>query len=312
MTFPRLAGALGVLAVALVPGASAQTSYPPCPAGTPTPTFTVNGKVGPVYTTHDLLVRVKQPGDPDFSTQSLEVSGARPLPREEEGVQSTLAVIADSPGTLGATATLLTLASDDSNCTVSGAGSFEVRAATTPEVSKLRRPRVYKPDPKLTWDSEFRFTVKPGATGDRRPLTVEARGIPRAKIPGRGVKPGKRTFAMRASDAAAFERDDRVLGTCSTSTIVCPKRIATWPTGPEINVYDRGGRVVPAAVEVHVTLPRGYPASRRSLRHVLSPAGVDVKVLQGGHTIARLRIAGLCDGRGQYSLCRFKKLTTAL
>jgi hypothetical protein len=311
VTFPRLAGALVLLAVALAPGASAQTSYPPCPAGTPTPTFTVNGKTAPVYTSHDLVVRAKQPGDPNFSTMSFEVSGVRLLPNEDE-TQNPIAAVADSPGTLGATATLLTETSDGSSCTVSGTGSFEVRAATTPEVSKLRRPRVYKPDPKLTWDSEFRFTVKPGPTGDRRPLTVEARGIPRAKIPGRGVKPGKRTFAMRASDAAAFERDDRVLGTCSTSTIVCPKRIATWPTGPEINVYDRGGRVVPAAVEVHVTLPRGYPASRRSLRHVLSPAGVDVKVLQGGHTIARLRIAGLCDGRGQYSLCRFKKLTTAL
>ena len=311
MTSLRLAGALVVVGLALAPGAYAQTSYPPCASGTPAPTFTVNGKAEPVYTSHDLVVRVKQPGDPNFSTLSFEVSGARLLP-SEDGIQNPIAAVADSPGTLNATATLLTETSDGSSCTVSGTGSFEVKAATTPEVSELRRPRVYKADPKLRWDSEFRFTVKPGPTGDRRPMTVEARGIPRAKVPGPRVKAGRRTFAMRGSDNVGEGNENRVLGTCSVFTLVCPKKIATWPTGPEINVYTRGGRVAPAAVEVHVTLPRGYPASRRSLRHVLSPAGVDVKVLQGGHTIARLRIAGLCDGRGQFSLCRYKRLTTAL
>lgn len=310
MTFPRLAGALAVLALTLVPGASAQTTYPPCPAGTAAPKFTVNGKVGPVYTSHDLVVRVKQPGDSGFSTLSFEVSGVRLLP-SDEGI-NPIAAVADSPGTLTATATLITETSDGSSCTVSGTGSFEVKAATTPDVSELRRPRVFKGDPKLRWDSEFRFTVKPGPTGDRRPMTVEARGIPRAKVPGPRVKAGRRTFAMRGSDDVGEGNENRVLGTCSVFTLVCPKKIATWPTGPEINVFTRGGRVAPAAVEVQVTLPRGYPASRRSLRHVLSPAGVDVKVLQGGHTIARLRIAGLCDGRGQFSLCRYKKLTTAL
>jgi hypothetical protein len=311
VTFLRLAGALVLLGVALVPGASAQTTYPPCPPGTPAPKFTVNGKVGPVYTTHDLVVRVKQPGGAYFDTMSFDVFGVRVLP-SEEGTQNPIKAVADSPGTLGATATLLIDTSDGNSCTVSGTGNFEVKAATTPEVSKLRRPRVYKADPKLRWDSEFRFIVKPGPTGDRRPITVEARGIPRAKVPGPGVKAGRRTFVMRGSDDVGDNNEDRVLGTCSVFTLVCPKRIATWPTGPEIDVFSRGGGEAVGAVEVRVTLPRGYPASRRSHRHVLSPAGVDVKVLQGGHTIARLRIAGLCDGRGQFSLCRYKKLTTAL
>ena len=103
VTFPRLAGALVVLAVALAPGASAQTSYPPCPPGTPTPTFTVNGTAGPVYTTHDLLVRVKQPGDPDFSTHELRGVRRPPAPARGRGRgRARSPPSADSPGTLSA------------------------------------------------------------------------------------------------------------------------------------------------------------------------------------------------------------------
>ena len=78
----------------------------------------------------------------------------------------------------------------------------------------------------------------------------------------------------------------------------------------------RGGRVyegrreVPALVKVLVTLPRGVP----TLHHTIAktPIGVDVKVLQGGAPIARLRMAGRCDISGQFSRCRFKRLSTAL
>jgi hypothetical protein len=307
-----IAAVLAACAVSLVPGASGQSTGPPCAPGAPTPKFTVNGKVAPVHATHDLLVRVKQPGDPDFLVVSFDVAGVRLLAEQDEAPQGVLRAIGDAPGTLTANATLETIDPAGNPCTVSGSATFEVRPAATPTVSKLRRPPVYKPDPKLSWDSQFRFTVKPGPTGDRRPITVEARGIPRAKVPGPRVKAGTRTFVMRPSDATGDGTEDRVLGTCGSSTLVCPKKIASWPTGPEINVFDRGGRVVPAAVEVRVTLPRGYPASRRSLRVLRSPAGVDVKVLQGGRAIARLRIAGRCDASGQYSRCRYKTLTTAL
>jgi hypothetical protein len=310
--FARLFGALVVIAAVLAPGASAQTTYPPCAPGTPTPTFTVNGKALPVYTTHDLLVRVRQPGDPNFSVLSFEASGVRTLPRDDESDRGTIAAIGDSPGTLTAEATVLTEAGDGSSCTVSGSGSFEVRTATTPGVSPLRRPRPYKPDPKLTWDSEFRFTVKPGPTGDHSPITVEARGIPRARVPGAGVRAGSRTFVIRRSDAVDDGLEDRVLGTCSVWTLVCPKKVKTWATGPEINVYQRNESATRKALEIHVTLPRGYPSGPRGLERHRSPAGVDVKVIQAGRNIARLRIAGLCQDSGQYSRCRFKKLTTAL
>jgi hypothetical protein len=308
----RLIGALVVLGAVLAPGAPAQTTYPPCAPDAPPPTFRVNGKTAPVYTTHDLLVRVRH-ADESFSVLSFDVSGVRRLAQDEEADQGTVPAIADAPGTLTATATLLiTDVRDDGSCTVSGSASFEVRAATTPSVSKLRRPRPFLQTPGLTWDSEFRFMVRPGSTGDRRPITVEARGSRRAKVPGPGVKAGTRTFAMRVSDVVDEVDEGGRLPRCGDSTLVCPRTIRTWPTGPQVDVRELGGRFVPAAVRVQVTLPRGYPPFPSSNRWLRSPAGVDVKVLQGGQTIARLRIAGRCEPSGQFSRCRFKKVTTAL
>jgi hypothetical protein len=71
-----------------------------------------------------------------------------------------------------------------------------------------------------------------------------------------------------------------------------------------------GGGEVPALVKVRVTLPRGVPTLHYTVAK--TPIGVDVKVLQDGAPVARLRMAGRCDMSGQFSRCRFKRLTTAL
>jgi hypothetical protein len=296
------------LAAALAPVSSAQTSGP-CPEGSPTLILTVNGKTEPVYTTHDLLVRAKLSGRADFTVLSFDVTGVRRLPHPDgdEGSPSEIFAIADSPGTLTATATL-TNDSAESSCTVSGGASFEIRAATRPLVSKLRRPAPFKQRPGWTWDQPFRFKVAPGPTGARTPITIAARAIRRARLPGPGVAAERVTFAMRPSDATDAPEPEPRRG-CSTIELICPRTVHTWPTGAEVDVIASGGRVVPAVIRVDVTLPRGYP---RGLRLINTPIGVDVKVLQDGAVIARLRIAGRCDPRGQFSRCRYRKLTTAL
>jgi len=150
--------------------------------------------------------------------------------------------------------------------------------------------------------------VAPGATGARSPITVEARAIRKARIPGRGVKAARIMFPMRPSDAGLMP-DPQPHGDCSTIELICPRRVHTWATGAEVDVIASGGREVPARIRVIVELPRGYP---KGLRLIKTPVGVDVRVLQDGAAIARLRIAGRCDPRGQFSLCRYRKLTAAL
>lgn len=307
MTRARWSGLAVVLALAPIAPASAQAAE--CPPGSPTLVFTVNGRTtGPVYTTHDLLVRVRLSGGTVYSVDSFEVTGMRRLPHADgdEALSGEALGVADAPGTLTATATL-TNDEVDPPCTVSGSASFEVRAATTPQVSKLRRPPPFRGHRGWLWDSKYWFWVKPGAAGVVTPLTVEARSVRRARLPGSGARAARITFPMRPSDGPPPDQEPH--GGCGYTTLICPPEFRTWPKGAEVEVRAQGGREVPALLRVVVTLPRGVPVGHRLAK---TPVGVDVRVLQDGAAIARLRIAGRCDPRGQFSQCRFKTLSTAL
>jgi hypothetical protein len=304
MTPARSVGLVAAIALAALAPAAAGQSSAPCPAGSPTLVFTVNGKTaGPVYTTHDLLARVRLSRGAFYTVESFHVSGIRRLPHPDgdEAPPDQVFGVADAAGTLTATATLT---NEDASCTVSGSASFEIRAAAAPAVTKLRRPRPYKAKPGWTWDSEFYFRVTPGPSGVVSPLTVEARAVRRARLPGPGVRAGRITFPMRPSDGPPPDQEPR--GGCGYTTIVCPPKIHTWPSGAEVRVIGLGGREVHAAIKVQVILPRGVPRGRRLAK---TPVGVDVKVLQDGAPVARLRIAGRCDPRGQFSRCRYKKIS---
>jgi hypothetical protein len=297
-----------VLALVLLPAAGAHAAE--CPPGSPTLVVTVNGKTaGPVYTTRDLLVRARLSGGAIYSVDSFDVTGLRrvPLPDGDESPTNEAYGIADSPGTLTVTATL-TNDDMDPPCTVSGTATFEIRQATAPVVSRLRKPPVFKAHRPWLWDSRYWFWVKPGPTGVATPITVEARAVKRARVPGPGVPAKRITFPMRPSDGSPPEQEAR--GGCSEGTLICPRRIRTWAEGAEVTVLPLGGRAVPAAVKVLVRLPSGVPTLHRTLRK--TPVGVDIKVLQDGAAIARLRIAGRCDPRGQFFQCRYKTLSTAL
>ena len=291
-----------------MPAASAQAAE--CPPGSPTLVVTVNGNTsGPVYTTHDLLVRARLSGGALYSADSFDVTGLRrvPVPDDGETLPNEAYGIADSPGTLTVTATL-TNEDAEPRCTVSGTVSFEIKEATVPIVSNFRKPPRFKGHRGWLWDSRYWFWVKPGPTGDVSPLTVEARAIKRAKVPGPGVPATRVTFPMRPSDGATPRLDPH--GNCRAYEIVCPRHIRTWPDGAEVNVRSMGGSGARQFVKVDMRLPSGIPTLHYTLRK--TPIGLDIKVLQHGAPIARVRMAGRCDPHGQFFSCRFKKLSTAL
>jgi hypothetical protein len=299
---------LAVVAVALLPAASAQAAE--CPPGSPTLVTMVNGQTsGPVYTTHDLLVRVRLSGGAFYTVDSFEVSGLRRLthPDGDDAPPNEFFGVADSPGTLTVTTTL-TNEDAEPRCTVSGTATFEIRPATAPIVSRLRKPPVFKGHPPWLWDSKYWFWAKPGPTGSVSPITVEARAIRRARVPGVSVPAKRIAFPMRLSDGEPPDQEPH--GGCGYTALICPRAIRTWPNGAEVDVIAKGRAGVVGLVKVLVVLPRGVP----TLHHTLAktPIGLDVKMLQDGATIARLRMAGRCEMRGQFSQCRFKKLSTAL
>ena len=184
-----------------------------------------------------------------------------------------------------------------------------MKQATAPIVSNLRRPPPFKGHRGWLWDSEYWFWVKPGPTGNVSPLTVEARAIRRARVPGPGVPAKRITFPMRPSDGAGPDQEPH--GGCGYTALICPRHIRTWPNGAEVDVFAKGGTGPRGFVKVLVTLPARRPdpplLGQRRRRSAL-----DIKVLQDGAAVARLRMAGRCEPRGQFSQCRFKKLSTAL
>ncbi len=286
----------------LVPGVAAQTPGPPCPAGTPSPVFTVNGKAAPVYTTHELTVRVRQPGDDSAYPLSFEISGARLTSADDDEDSQTLQAMADVPGTLTASAVMATYPDQDSgeSCTVSGSATFEIKQATVPVVT-LGRPRPLLSDPPLLWDNAWSLLVALGPTIDRSPLTVEARAIRRARLPGKRAKRKTQTIALRASDQVEDDESDQ-------GQLISSPRVNSWAKGAEVAVFSKTAR----RLIVQTTLPSGYPSGPRGLTRATSPVGVDVRILQSGRAIGRLRLAGRCEGRGQFYLCRFKTFTTKL
>jgi hypothetical protein len=292
----------------MLPAASAQAAE--CPPGSPTLVVMVNGNTsGPVYTTRDLLVRVRLSGGAFYTVNSFEVTGLRrvPHPDGDESPVNEFFGIADAPGTLAVTATL-TNEDADPSCTVSGNVNFEISQATAPIVSKLRKPPPFKGHRGWLWDSKYWFWVKPGPMGNVSPITVEARAIRGARVPGLGVAAKRITFPMRVSDGEPPDQEPH--GGCGSTALICPRKIRTWPNGAEVDVFAKGGTTARGLVKVLVTLPRGVPTLHYSLAK--TPVGLDVKVLQDGAAIARLRMAGRCDPRGQFSRCRFKTLSTAL
>ena len=308
MRLARWSLPLALVAVAVLPAASAQAAE--CPPGSPTLVVMVNGNTsGPVYTTRDLLVRVRLSGGAFYTVNSFDVTGLRrvPHPDGDESPVNEFLGIADTPGTLAVTATL-TNEDAEPSCTVSGTVNFEIRQATAPIVSNLRKPPPFKGHRGWLWDSKYWFWVKPGPTGNVSPITVEARAIRRARVPGARVPAKRITFPMRPTDGPRPEQEP--FGGCGAYTLICTPRVRTWPKGAEVDVFTMGGREVPALVKVLVTLPRGVPTLHYTVAK--TPVGVDVKVLQDGAPIARLRMAGRCDMVGQFSRCRFKTLSTAL
>jgi hypothetical protein len=309
VTRARRALPVVVLAMALLPAAGAQAAE--CPPGSPTLVTTVNGKTGgPVYTTRDLFVRVRLTGDAFYTVNSFDVSGMRPMspPDDGEVIPGEAYGVADSPGTLTVN---VTLTNEDASppCTVSATVPFEVKQATSPIVSRLRRPPPFRGHRGWLWDSRYWFWVKPGPTGSVSPITVEARALRRARVPGASVPAKRIIFPMRVSDGEGPDQEPH--GGCSYVALICPRAIRTWPNGAEVDVIAKGTRAgVIGLVKVLVDLPRGVPTLHYTVAK--TPIGLDVKVLQDGAAIARLRMAGRCEMRGQFSQCRLKKLSTAL
>ena len=158
------------------------------PAGSPTLVVMVNGKTsGPVYTTRDLLVRVRLSGGAYYSVNSFDVTGMRriPHPDGDEALPNEAMGIADSPGTLDGDRgpderRRRPALHGQRHRQLRDQGGHGADRLQPPQAARLQGP------PSVAVGLELLVLGQAGADGRRRPLTVEARAIKRATRSGAG------------------------------------------------------------------------------------------------------------------------------
>ena len=182
------------------------------------------------------------------------------------------------------------------------AGRIGGRGPDSPRRIRVRRG-LYEREP------NFSFTVTPAkAAPNLSPVTVRARGSTRARAP-RG-RPASFELPLRDFELSDWVEQTGMppVGQSRRCELLCSgtnrfdfrKRVVVWADAV-------GG----SGVEVTVAPPVGLrDIVGGEFRFTPTPFGVDVRVLQSGRRVARLRIAGRCDleGKGQATSCRFKRI----
>lgn len=248
---------------------------PPCSPAAPVPTLSVTDPAGggSLFATHLLRVRARTAGGgPDF-VSSASAPGAVYFP--ERGT-----LLSETPGPLVVTAVASSEEPSGDSC--------DATVATT---LTLLPPRPWRPGPLFkparsqrsssTRPLEFAFSLQRPSTGaDLRPVLARARVVGKARFPGAGTATKTRVFDLRPADG-----DNAAAG--GSCTLSCGSR-----RRPGVSVERRGGGF---RVEIG-PLPISDPPQATGGRRLPRPYGVDVELIQAGRRIARLRVAGRCDG----------------
>jgi hypothetical protein len=273
---------------------------------------------GQVYATHELAVVPLGTGnETSLDLRTISAAGARRIADGQEAGEPTF--VRDVPGPLTVRAVVSTTdpsrPAEDNFCNSVVSTTVLLLPPRAPLVT-IKRPRRGKdgrgrliyPDPPT-----FTIRVRHTAATSRLPITVRARATRRLRLPRGGSKAATRTFAQRPSDFV--EEPDSARGRCDASTIVCaPQSKRGFSKATEVAAFPRGSRTLFASgLDVKLIPPTGYPPPYRrgqAQREIPTPFGADVELLQGGRRIGRLRVVARCDGLGQSSRCRFRKIST--
>ncbi len=273
---------------------------------------------GRIYATHELTVVALGTGsETSLDRSTTSASGARRLDDAESGADPTF--VRDTPGPLTVRAVVTTTdpsrPTDDSSCSAVVSTTVALLPPRSPLVT-VKRPRrgrdgrghVIYPDPPT-----FTIRVRHAVGTSRLPITLRAHVTKRLRLPSGGSKAVTRSYAQRASDFV--EEPESARGRCDADTIICARKAkGGWPKSTELTAFPRGStRLFPNGLDVKLLPPTGYPPPFRhgpQQREIPTPFGADVELLQGGRRFGRLRVVAKCDGEGQSSRCRFRKIST--
>lgn len=303
------------LSLLVVPAAPAAAEAP-CTAAARAGVKVVDGAgAGAVYATHELTVVPLGTGsETSVDGRTISVPGARRLGDVREGEQPMF--IRDTAGPLTVSAVVTTTdptrPADDPSCSAVVSTTVPLLPPRSPLIT-VKRPwrrkdgrgrRIY-PDPPT-----FTIKLRHAVGTSRLPITVRARATRRLRLPASGSKAFTHVFAQRASDFV--EEPESARDSC---ILICaPKARGGFPKSTEVTAFPRSSRTqFSTGLDVSLIPPTGYPPPfRRGRRNaeIPTPFGADVELLQGGRRISRLRVVARCDGLGQSSRCRFRKIST--
>ena len=164
------------------------------------------------------------------------------------------------------------------------------------------------------YNPPFTIIVKHRTGSDRSPITVRARLTRRLKLPKRGAKAAIEVVPQRAADSV--DTGDTGGGR-GCQYLVCGRRTkyqGGWLKSPNVFVFPKQSeKLFSSGLRVKLESASGYPPPYRpgpQQRNRKTPFGADIELFQSGRRIARLRVIANCDGGGQSSYCKFRKLST--
>jgi len=262
-----------------------------------------------LYATHELRLSLAQGPAGEAEVRSIVAPGARVDTEGESGAAALLWV--DRPGPL--TVTIRAVDRDpaldpgrtgaDTSCTHVLSRTFAITPAAGARAGKLKRPHLVDRVRRLWYRRvQYSFSVfAKGPKADASPLTVRVRATRRARFPRSNTRAVSHVFGLRAFE----ETEERRSRNCGQGALICPPHRGSYPKGPTVYAWGRAG-----GVRILVDVPTSYPSKVLGRRHIPTPWGVDIEVLQSGRRVARLRAAGRCTQGGQAAKCTFKKAST--
>ena len=269
-----LVGALLVIGLGPASQGLSQAAPPSCPAGVVAqPTFSGSdldqAGGGQLVATHTIQLTTDFGSTPvDEGSISFSLPATATVLPPHGDVSAGPGGVLFTAGAAGPLMVTATWAQDDGgggNCAGSASTTLQLRAATP--MPRLKNVRALEHlHPNLKFDLLWRYATNLGPTADLDPVTIMARGINRPRLPGAKVSFKTITVPLRVGDPGFSDAEHR--------QISLPRWTVTMGGDHSAFYVDGDARHVPMT-----NVPLGY----------------EVKVLQSGRLIARLRLAGRCN-----------------
>ncbi len=295
----------------------------------------------PVYATHQLAVALDFGGSGNTVSDVQATGRGVPLKVNSRGGTWQFVATPDEPGPFPIAATWTEKGGAVSPCTGSINTSVDITPARSAKLVMHKDPVGGLPRG-VVGEYEFDLQVPRigrrigrmreaiAKDGDLSPLTIVARGHPKASFPRRGVKSSRMTVPLRSADRDLRDPKLRIPGTPGFSPVrrvLCRVYFLRCGGGADVEIhllsFNPGGSLIPRTSPRHPVTQGGVtvdvlPGYAGTSFKPAKAYGLEVTAFQSGRLVARFRVTGRCVfkphplGGAAFNQCRTAKLSTKL